>query len=53
MAGDGIVVSADKKVVKLWDRNTVRAVLMFFANWSNISLPFWSPFVSLQRTLPQ
>lgn len=23
MAGDGIVVSADKKVVKLWDRNTV------------------------------
>lgn len=27
MAGDGIVISADKKVVKLWDRNTVRKSL--------------------------
>ena len=25
MAGDGMVVSADKKVVKIWDRNDVRA----------------------------
>lgn len=24
MAGDGLVVSADKKVIKIWDRNTVR-----------------------------
>ena len=23
MAGDGMVLSADKKVVKIWDRNTV------------------------------
>lgn len=33
MAGDGIVVSADKKVVKLWDRNTVRALLICFPNY--------------------
>lgn len=28
MAGDGMVLSADKKVVKIWDRNTVRKVLL-------------------------
>lgn len=27
MAGDGMVLSADKKVVKIWDRNTVWVVL--------------------------
>lgn len=27
MAGDGIVLSADKKVVKIWDRNTVGSTL--------------------------
>lgn len=25
MAGDGMVLSADKKVIKIWDRNSVRA----------------------------
>lgn len=25
MAGDGLVVSADKKVIKIWDRNSVRS----------------------------
>lgn len=30
MAGDGIVISADKKVVKLWDRNTVRILAFLF-----------------------
>ena len=24
MAGDGMVLSADKKVIKIWDRNSVR-----------------------------
>jgi hypothetical protein len=28
MAGDGIVISADKKVAKLWDRNTVNTSLL-------------------------
>ena len=27
MAGDGLVLSADKKVVKIWDRATVRNVV--------------------------
>lgn len=27
MAGDGLVMSADKKVVKIWDRNSVRLAL--------------------------
>jgi ribosome biogenesis protein ENP2 len=26
IAGDGLIVSADKKVIKIWDRNTVRVV---------------------------
>jgi ribosome biogenesis protein ENP2 len=26
MAGDGMVVSADSKVIKIWDRNTVRSL---------------------------
>lgn len=30
MAGDGMVISADKKVIKIWDRNDVRTC-MFFA----------------------
>jgi hypothetical protein len=25
MAGDGLVVSADKKVIKIWNRNSVRS----------------------------
>jgi WD40 repeat protein len=33
MAGDGLVLSADKKVIKIWDRNTVRSTFFhsFFA----------------------
>ena len=27
MAGDGMVLSADKKVIKIWDRNSVRLLL--------------------------
>ena len=30
MAGDGLVVSADKKVIKIWDRNSVRSELSLF-----------------------
>jgi ribosome biogenesis protein ENP2 len=32
MAGDGLVVSADKKVIKIWDRNTVSlpAIIIIF-----------------------
>jgi len=26
MAGDGMVLSADKKVIKFWDRNSVRLI---------------------------
>ena len=33
MAGDGLVVSADKKVIKIWDRNSVRSELSFFSSW--------------------
>jgi ribosome biogenesis protein ENP2 len=29
MAGDGLVLSADKKVIKIWDRNSVRDMLSF------------------------
>ena len=29
MAGDGLVVSADKKVIKIWDRNSVRLGCVF------------------------
>jgi ribosome biogenesis protein ENP2 len=29
MAGDGLVVSADKKVIKIWDRNNVRLGCLF------------------------
>lgn len=28
MAGDGMVLSADKKVIKIWDRNTVGTILV-------------------------
>jgi len=31
MAGDGLVVSADKKVIKIWDRNSVRSAV--FVLW--------------------
>lgn len=31
MAGDGMVLSADKKVIKIWDRNTVRAKPRFLS----------------------
>lgn len=30
MAGDGMVLSADKKVIKIWDRNVVCIVFFFF-----------------------
>jgi ribosome biogenesis protein ENP2 len=30
MAGDGLLVSADKKVIKIWDRNSVRSRLALF-----------------------
>jgi ribosome biogenesis protein ENP2 len=34
MAGDGLVVSADKKVIKIWDRNSVRfSVSAVFFSW--------------------
>jgi ribosome biogenesis protein ENP2 len=29
MAGDGMVITADKKVIKIWDRNTVRFIFTF------------------------
>jgi len=28
MAGDGLIVSADKKVIKIWDRNSVRVIFL-------------------------
>jgi ribosome biogenesis protein ENP2 len=28
IAGDGLIVSADKKVIKIWDRNSVRVVFL-------------------------
>jgi ribosome biogenesis protein ENP2 len=33
MAGDGLVVSADKKVIKIWDRNSVRFCLPSSPPW--------------------
>jgi len=33
MAGDGLLVSADKKVIKIWDRNSVRSRLALFFSW--------------------
>ena len=30
MAGDGLVLSADKKVIKIWDRNSVCFVFLMF-----------------------
>ncbi len=32
MAGDGMVISADSKVIKIWDRNTVRMYDLFLLN---------------------
>lgn len=28
IAGDGLIVSADKKVIKVWDRNSVRVIFL-------------------------
>lgn len=40
MAGDGMVLSADKKVVKVWDRNQVRRYnLVFTINPDNLPSP--------------
>lgn len=44
MAGDGLILSADKKVVKIWDRNSVH---LFFPSWLGCSqciLSFLSAF---------
>jgi ribosome biogenesis protein ENP2 len=43
MAGDGLVVSADKKVIKIWDRNSVRFIRLF-------SLAPHAPCLSRQKT---
>lgn len=32
MAGDGMVLSADKKVIKIWDRNSVRSKTWFHSD---------------------
>jgi ribosome biogenesis protein ENP2 len=32
MAGDGMVLSADKKVIKIWDRNSVRSSRFNFSS---------------------
>lgn len=38
MAGDGMVLSADKKVVKIWDRNSVRILIHKLVSILNASL---------------
>ena len=43
MAGDGLVVSSDKKVIKIWDRNSVRYIRLF-------SLAPHAPCSSRQKT---
>lgn len=44
VAGDGMVISADKKVIKIWDRNSVRfTVLCFRFRKSRINNKFSSP----------
>ena len=46
MAGDGMVLSADKKVIKIWDRNSVRNSRLNFPSSIHSN-------VSLQQILPQ
>jgi ribosome biogenesis protein ENP2 len=46
MAGDGMVLSADKKVIKIWDRNSVRNSRFDFP-------PSIHSNFSLQQILPQ
>ena len=38
MAGDGMVLSADKKVIKIWDRNSVSLQLLYATYYINISI---------------
>jgi ribosome biogenesis protein ENP2 len=42
MAGDGMVLSADKKVIKIWDRNSVRGISSFA--YSYLSVPAFYKF---------
>lgn len=39
MAGDGLVMSADKKVIKIWDRNSVSISLVRHRPFSNAGVP--------------
>jgi ribosome biogenesis protein ENP2 len=50
MAGDGLVMSADTKVVKIWDRNTVREVYYFI--FTLIESSFSRPRISSPSHLP-
>ena len=38
MAGDGLILSADKKVIKIWDRNSVRTLLHYSTNLPGLRL---------------
>lgn len=52
MAGDGIVISADKKVVKLWDRNTVCQITIAWPQDNSVvCFILFRPTFSLRRTL--
>lgn len=39
MAGDGMVLSADKKVVKIWDRNSVRVSTPLLSYYLVLTIP--------------
>jgi ribosome biogenesis protein ENP2 len=43
MAGDGMVLSADKKVIKIWDRNSVRDMLSFARTHFHLYIDLRSP----------
>jgi ribosome biogenesis protein ENP2 len=43
MAGDGMVLSADKKVIKIWDRNSVRDMLSFARTYFHLYIDLRSP----------
>jgi ribosome biogenesis protein ENP2 len=49
MAGDGMVMSADKKVIKIWDRNSVR-LCYFKYDFGHLLIP---NIASLRRILSQ
>ena len=52
MAGDGLVVSADKKVIKIWDRNSVRSELSFFHSWQCHELYMLQPSENFTSMTP-